>query len=747
MTDRKKAFLGVGGLVLLGILAVWAILPAGLKGLSGRFVPGIRLGLDLRGGTQLTYAADLTGVPVEQRTDALEGVRDVLEQRINAFGVAEPVVQVIRGGTPRVILELAGVQDVDAAIRQIGETPQLDFREPAAPDASPSPSPIVGEQGAATAAVGVEEEIRWVRTELTGKHLKRADVLFDPNTGEPQISLLFDGEGKRLFADLTKKHVGRPIGIFLDGVPITAPVVQQAITTGEAIITGQFTIDEAKQLARRLNAGALPVPIRLESRTTIGPTLGQESLAQSLVAGVVGLVGLTVIMIALYRLPGMVAVCALLLYALLTLAALAIFGTTLTVAGIAGIILSLGMAVVANILIFERTKEELRAGKPLRTSLQEGFREAWPSIRDSNVASLITAGLLYAFGSSVVRGFATTLGIGILLSMFSAVTVTRTLLRAAAQVRRLQHPRWYVRLHSPTGARAWGLFTSPRWIILSLLLVVASVTALAAWGLRPGIDFTGGSLIELTGGDVPAVRAALAAAGQPGAVVQATGSGSILVRLGPLSTEDHATLVSSLIRHHPSLVEVRFETVGPTIGRELLRKATMAVVLAVLLILGYLAWAFRKATMAVSSWAFGVIAVVALVHDLLVMSGAFSLFARFRGASADSLFLTAALTLLGFSVHDTIVVFNRLKSNLLRLRLDFRDLVQRSVLETLTRSLNTSATTLFVLLALLFFGASTTRPFVATLSVGIVVGTYSSIFLAVPLLVLWEARKHRRHDS
>ncbi|TSC73015.1 MAG: SecD/SecF fusion protein [Parcubacteria group bacterium Gr01-1014_38] len=735
MTARKKTFLGLAGIVVLAVLAVLSILPPPRGGVLARFLPGVRLGLDLQGGTQLIYEANMREVPAADQATALEGVRDVIERRVNAFGVAEPLVQLLRGGAPRVLIELPGIQDAEAAIKQIGETPQLDFREE-------------GETVKVKDPEGKEIEVpQWERTELTGRHLKRADVVFHPQTGEPQVSLVFDGEGKRLFAEITKKNVGKRIAIFLDGTPITAPVVQEAITAGEAVITGTFAVQEAKQLATRLNAGALPVPITIATRTTVGPRLGRESLAQSLMAGIIGMIILGIIMVVLYRLPGVVAMVALTLYGILVFAILQTLGATLTVAGIAGFILSLGMAVDANILIFERLKEGLRASYPAGTALTEGFKEAWPSIRDSNISSLITAVLLYSFGSSVVRGFATTLSIGILVSMFTAIVVTRLLLTALTGMRVFSSSRWYARLFLPSLPADRPPFSFLRiarlWLAVSGILAVASIVAIGARGIRPGIDFTGGSLLELRGqgATVPTVRDALTKAGKERITVQDAGSGNVLLRLPPVSTEEHVALREVLRTTFASFEEIRFETVGPTIGRELLRKAILATVFAFVLILGYLAWAFRKATSTISPWAFGTIAVIALAHDLLLMAGGFTLIARAWGASADSLFLTAVLTLLGFSVHDTIVVFNRMKSNLFRLRLPFRDLVDRSVWETLTRSVNTSATTLFVLLAMLFFGGETVRPFVATLSIGIVVGTYSSIFIAAPILVAWQERR------
>lgn len=738
MTARKRTLFSVLGITALAVILVLAVLPPHRGGVIARALPRIRLGLDLKGGTQLTYEADMQDVAAADSATALDGVRDVIERRINAFGVAEPLVQIVRGGTPRVIVELAGIHDIEAAIRQIGETPQLDFREEV------EPTKLTGPEGKEIELPG------WKRTELTGRQLKRADVAFQPQSGAPQISLIFDAEGKDLFAALTKRNVGKRIAIFLDGIPITAPVVQETITAGEAVITGNFTIAEAKQLATRLNAGALPVPISLVTRTTVGPTLGRDSLAQSIMAGGIGLFLLAAIMVVLYRLPGLVALLALLLYGLLVLGILTALGATLTLAGIAGIILSLGMAVDANVLIFERLKEELRMGRSLATAVAEGFRGAWPSIRDSNIASLITAALLYSFGSSVVRGFATTLTIGILASMFTGVMITRILLRALTGAPAFASPRWYgaaVRRNTTPASPVSILTRAPLWLGLSALLMLASVVGVGFFGIRPGIDFTGGSLLELRGGGVTiaTIRNALNTAGETAVTVQDTGNRTMLVRLRPLSTEEHAAVLAHLTTQNPQLEELRFETIGPTIGRELLQKAVIAVLLAILLILAYLAFAFRRMTSAVSPWAFGTIAVLALVHDLVIMTGAFVLLAKYHGATADSLFLTAALTLLGFSVHDTIVTFNRVKSNLQRIRASFRDLVYRSVEETITRSVNTSATTLFVLLALFFFGSSATQSFVATLSVGIVVGTYSSIFVAAPLLIAWQERRSHYH--
>lgn len=395
-----------------------------------------RFGLDIHGGTHLVYAADVTRVSSADRTASLEAVRDIIERRINLYGVAEPLVQVEHAGSEwRLIVELAGVKDVNAAIQLIGETPFLEFR-------TTRPDP---ERDAILAAQKTGEQLGedpyFAATPLTGRFLKKASLTFGETTFEPIISLELTDEGGEIFATITKENIGKPVAIFLDGAPISAPIVQEEITGGRAQISGSFTPASAKELVGRLNAGALPVPIKLIGQQLVGASLGEESLARSVHAGVIALIVVAAFMILWYRLPGVVAVAALLLYIGITLAIFKLIPVTMSAAGMAGFILSIGMAVDANILIFERMKEEMRAGRALEEAVREGFGRAWTSIRDSNVSSLITAAILYWFGVSVVRGFALTLGIGIAVSMFSAMSITRTFL-LAIMARRLQRMRF-----------------------------------------------------------------------------------------------------------------------------------------------------------------------------------------------------------------------------------------------------------------------------------------------------------------
>ncbi|MDX9893036.1 MAG: protein translocase subunit SecD [Patescibacteria group bacterium] len=549
--QRNKNRLTFLGIVIITVLAIFLDFSGQIKKtglpLPDFFDLPFHLGLDLQGGTHLIYEADLSQIPNSEANSAVEGVRDVIERRVNSFGVAEPLVQTTKAGDSwRIIVELAGVTDVNQAIGMIGETPLLEFKE-----LNPNPTvDIAPEQQqelnnyntqALTKAQNILNEVvknpdqfaeiaknqsedagsateggdlgfvsrgmfvpefekgcfddltvgqiapqlvetdfgyhiikkeaeqedesgnfqtrcrhililkrtpdyyrspndEWLYTGLTGTQLKKAQVEFDPNTQAPQVALEFNNEGKDLFGEITKNNIGRPVAIFLDGTAISTPTVQSAITDGRAVISGNFTISEAKLLAQRLNAGALPVPINLISQQTIGASLGNESVTKSLRAGIIGLILISIFMILYYRLPGLLAVSSLLIYGLIILAVFKMIPVTLTLAGIAGFILSIGMAVDANILIFERFKEEIKNGKPLTIALNEGFKRAWPSIFDGNISTLITCFILMGFTTSLVKGFAVTLSIGILISMFSAMIVTKSLLNIILGIKFLNRP-------------------------------------------------------------------------------------------------------------------------------------------------------------------------------------------------------------------------------------------------------------------------------------------------------------------
>lgn len=376
-----------------------------------------RLGLDLSGGTHLVLEADLKGVAAADQDNAFASAKDIVERRINLYGLTEPVVQTAKAGNvKRIIVEIPGVSAVDEAIELIGRTAQLTFYEEAS-------------EGAKVATPSSLAEIWPKKTQLSGKNLKRSTVVFDRQTGKPQVSLEFDSDGAKLFSDITSRNVGKTVAILLDNQLLSAPKVNEPITGGQAVIQGGFSTEEAKNLSIALNAGALPVPLKIVEQRNIGPTLGKATIESSMVAGGIGLIVVAAFMIVNYGILGVVADVALMTYALIAFALFKTIPVTLTLAGIAGFILSIGMAVDANILIFERMKEEIRWGHDRLTALSLGFDRAFPSIRDSNASSLITCAILYYFGSGIVRGFALTLAIGILVSLFTAVTVTRTFVR------------------------------------------------------------------------------------------------------------------------------------------------------------------------------------------------------------------------------------------------------------------------------------------------------------------------------
>lgn len=392
-----------------------------------------KLGLDLKGGTHLVYRADVSEVAGSQIGESMSALRDVIERRVNLFGVSEPVVQVesasIFGGggdsEQRLIVELPGVTNIEEAVKSIGKTPLLDFKL------------LIGDPSKLQEKIKNNQSVAGLfeNTGLTGRYLKSASVEFNQTTGEPMVSLAWNDEGQALFAEITRENVGRYLAIFLDGELIELPIIREEIPNGNAVISGGYTgqtgRDNAKALARNLNLGSLPVPIELISTQTIGATLGQKALDDSILAGIWGLALVAIFLIVWYRLPGFLAVISLLVYVALNLAIFKLIPVTMTAAGIAAFILSVGMAVDANILIFERMKEELKRGRTLEDAIKEGFARAWLSIRDSNFSSIITAVILFWFAqSALIRGFALVFGLGVITSMFTAITASRTLLLA-----------------------------------------------------------------------------------------------------------------------------------------------------------------------------------------------------------------------------------------------------------------------------------------------------------------------------
>ncbi|MEK7547890.1 MAG: protein translocase subunit SecF [Patescibacteria group bacterium] len=674
----------------------------------------------------------------------------------------------------------------------------------------------------------------WKETGLTGEHFIHADVQLD-NFFQPYVTIQFNNEGSKLFEEITGRNVNKRIAIFVGGEFISSPTVNEKISGGNAQITGQFTNDEANALARDLNTGAIPAPIVLTGEYTLGATLGQEALNKSLWAGFFGVLLVMIFMIIYYRVPGVVAAVALLIYGIILLflikaqlhlgiallISLGVFftltvkiintedsgwekflsfilacgglflftfllksGVVLTLAGIAGLIISFGMAVDANVLIFERIREELRAGNKLQTAIDIGFNRAWSAIRDSNFSSLITCGILYYFGSSIIRGFAFNLAAGILVSMFTAITITKILLYGIARTKMADN----LTLLGVSGKKRELSFDfigrSKIWFGISGATFIISIVAIFAFGLNLGIDFKGGSLLAfqfqepitkevisttmkdsvekinsekatIVETDVPPSTGAETqlseSKDQPSTIdistlqITESGKNEFIVKTNYLTPENHDALLAKIKEKLPKFQETRFTTIGPTLGKTLLNKAIVAGIISIIMIVIYLYIAFRKIPKEINPWRFGASAIVTLIHDVVIIIGIFAILGKFLGVEMDALFATAMLTLFGYSVNDRIVIFDRLRETLTRSSLDdVKDIANKALNETLARSINTSISIFLTMLAILLFGHASIFYFVLALTLGVLIAAYSSIFVAAPLIVYWSTKKLKR---
>ncbi len=604
---------------------------------------------------------------------------------------------------------------------------------------------------------------------LTGAELLPNSQAQIGQNSQPAVTQEFNASGTQKFGQFTSAHIGELMGIVLDDSLLSAPNIESAITDGHGQISGGFaTLNEAQSLANLLNAGALPIPLQQVSIDDLGATLGKDAVQQSITAGLVGVALVLLFMLVYYRLPGLLADIALLIYALFSLAIfrgaflrwIGLDPLTLTLPGIAGFILSIGMAVDANILIFERLKEEMRTGKALRPAIDSAFKRAFPAIRDSNICTSITCVVLLSLGTASVRGFALTLLIGVLVSLFSAITVTRTLLYLLVEwfPGLAKNPALFgLSVNSLVGrtvgdsSRA-GLNIIGRrklFYFISAAIIVPGVLFLALGGLKPGIEFNSGSNIQALYTrpvTVAEVQKSLAAQNFKNATVQlANDSHSVIASvaeksdaLNKATNPIHNRLVAALNTLGPNQ-EQSFSSVDPIVSGQVTSNAFQAVIVASGLIVLYLALVFGIGGF-VAGLRLGTSAIIALLHDVLVLGGAFAIFGYFLGWEVDSLFITALLTVVGFSVHNTVVIFDRVRENLRHKARgeEFEGLVNRSIGQTLARSINTSLTVVMTLVALVALGGQTTRLLNVALLIGIVSGTYSSVFNAPALLVDWE---------
>ncbi|MEW5540473.1 protein translocase subunit SecD [Streptomyces cyaneofuscatus] len=703
-----------------------------------------RLGLDLQGGTRMVLQAK-DSATVEADRETTDRTLEVLRQRIDSLGVAEPVLT--RSGEDRIIVELPDVQDPRQAAAVIGRTAQLSFHEVLG--AAPPGTDTAPETGEKRLILPDEQGTRLDLgpSRLSGAGVKDATAFFEAQQAAGwTVKLDFHKDAGKDWTKLTGEAACHPAGderrrvaIVLDEKVISSPQVdpsvgcQAGLPSGGTQITGSFTAKEARDLALLIKGGALPVPVEIVEQRTVGPTLGAAAIDASAQAALIGAAATALFITFVYRLFGALAAVALAAYGVISYAALVGLGVTLTLPGLAGFVLAIGMAVDANVLVFERAREECqdRPTRSLRSALTTGFQKAFSAVADSNITTLLAAGLLFFLGSGPVKGFGVTLAIGVIASMFSALVIARALTEIAAGSRFVSDYRGVNGIARPGSVRTWltrkdpQLFRKPvQWLVISSVLVAVAVAGIVVRGVDLGVEFTGGRLVEYSTSrpvDVETARSTLADAGFGDAEITTAGDGDISVRTGKLDNDGEHALRTALATEGGETTKVRDELIGPSLGDELRRNALIALGVAVLVQLAYLAVRFR--------WTFAVGSVIAMVHDVIIVVGAFA----WLGRPVDGIFLAALLTVIGYSVNDSVVVFDRVRELWAGNRkTPLAAIARRAVLQTVPRTVNTGMGALFILVALAVLGGDSLTDFALALLIGIVVGTWSSVFTAVP---------------
>lgn len=700
-------------------------------------------------------------------------VLEVIRNRIDQFGVAEPVIT--RQGTDKIVIQLPGLKDPDRAISIIGQTAQLEFklvdeetmqkvdlenlvvylvqtekisweaplsqwRKAIAPYIPPDAEfYFLVEKDRKTGATIKRPIVLKKETLLTGIYLKNAQVRMNPQTNEPYVWLQFDSRGAKIFEHITSQYIGKRLAIILDDIVRSAPVIKEKISGGEAQITGSFTMEEASDLALVLRAGALPAPVKIIQNITIGPSLGSDSIKRGIMAGLIGGLAVVVFTCVYYKLSGFIAILALIVNIYFLLALLSAFQATLTLPGIAGIILSLGMGIDSNILIFERIREELKIGRSTYSAIFEGYSKAFLTILDAHVTVLITSLILFIFGTGPIRGFAVTLSVAIVVNLFTAIFATKIFYEWLYEKGKDFKIKFFEILRNPSYdfmklKKVCGVIS----LILCLIGVFGVFQAFSGRA-NLGVDFTGGGLIYLgyeKAIELDTIRKTLSDLGLKDFTLQEIkDQNMVLLKLKTTRetlTEEVNQIVSTLSAKHP---EYKFtvlakEEIGATISKELRNKAFLAIGVALLGIILYLAFRFNVY--------FGIAAGLATFHDVLAVFGIFYLL----GKEINLLLITALLTLAGYSLTDTVVVFDRIRENLIKKAFSsFDDLINTSINEVLSRTIITTLTTLFGSVSIFLFGGVVIRDFALALSIGFLVGTYSSIFIASPILQILHKNK------
>ena len=730
-------------ILVLGLLAGCAALAVNVKP---------NLGLDLKGGAQFVFQAEGTD-QTPANAENVDKTLQVLRGRVDALGVAESTL--VRQGEDRILVELPGVtsdKEAQEAEDRIGTTAKLTIHEvlaTAEADAKPSKkgNEVLPSDQGDTLEVGP--------TVIQGEQISGASAVQRDQSVEWVVAIDFNGDGGKKWADITGKAACNPTGdpkrriaIVLDGEIISSPEVNQGIGCNVGIrggatdITGNFTATDAKDLAALIEGGALPLELKAISDRLVGPSLGAAAIDASVEAGIIGIILTGLFIILVYRFVGLAATIALASYALLAYAMLVGLGSTLTLPGLAGFVLAIGMAIDANVLVFERAREEYQAypSAGLRRALAVGFNKAWSAIIDSNVTTLLAAGLLFFLGSGPIKGFGVTLTIGVVASMVSALIIARVLCDLAVANKPIARRPALSGLGNIGKVRTWLDRKNPdlmkrrrTWLGISAVALVLAVTGIVSQGLQLGVEFTGGRQLDYSVSkdmSIEQARTAVADAGFPEAVVQVADTANFTVRVGEITNDQEQQIEAELAKVGGDVSKIDDQTIGSSLGKELRNNALIAFGVAFLAQLLYLAIRFK--------WTFGVSAVVAMAHDVLLVVGLFAWLHK----PIDGIFLAAAMTIVGLSVNDTVVVFDRIRERWYGSKPDdkFSDLANKAAVETVPRTVNTGLGAMFILAALAILGGDSLQDFAIALLVGLVVGTYSSVFMATPLLTYFQEK-------
>ena len=725
--------------LVLGLLAGCAALALNIKP---------NLGLDLRGGAQFVFQAKGTE-ETPATAENVDKTLEVLRGRVDALGVAESTL--VRQGEDRILVELPGVtneEEAQEAQERIGQTAQLTVHPVLGVAQGPNAKPT--KKGNLILPSDQGDALELGPAKLQGDDISGAEAAQPMDSVRWVVNVDFNGEGSKAFGKLSgdaacAEGAQRRIAIVLDEEIISSPEVQVPCggqITGSTEISGDFSQAEAADLSALIEGGALPLELEPISDRLVGPTLGEEAIDASVEAGIIGLILTGLFIVVIYRLVGLMATLALASYALLAYALLVGLGSTLTLPGLAGFVLAIGMAIDANVLVFERAREEYAAnpGSGLRRALIVGFNKAWSAIIDSNVTTLLAAALLFFLGSGPIKGFGVTLSIGVVASMISALIIARVLTEVAVG------NGWVSRRPRVTGigdigrVRTWLDRKNPdimsrrkMWLAGSALAMVAAVAGIYTQGLNLGVEFTGGRQLDYSVSEritVDQARAAVADAGFPEAVVQGADTADFTIRTSEISDEEEDRIEQALAEVGGDVTKEDDQQIGASLGEELRNKALIAFGVAFLVQLLYLAIRFK--------WTFGVSAVAAMFHDVILVVGLFAWLQK----PIDGVFLAAAMTIIGLSVNDTVVVFDRVRERWYGSRPNdsFDELANKAAVETIPRTVNTGMGTIFILAALAVLGGDSLQDFAVALLVGLIVGTYSSIFTATPLVTYFQEK-------